>query len=236
MGDVCRAVKAIARRGRLATADALLSAVSRRSILRARMHRPPVSSRRRPLGLRLWLADLAAGLRLSRTRAGAAGRRAPRALRLLPRPSRHAGAARAWCSASITAAPAAASPIGSRRQRSATRRSPICARASRSPWSTARRVRSVWLDGSPAAARAGALLHGRPRPSAICRPAPLDEQLHLVRQGHGRSGPTATTCSRPCGRWRRSAAATRAASARRAAAASGHCRRQRRRPSLRSER
>src|SRR5579859_8168677 len=37
---------------------------------------------RRPLGLRLWLADVAAGVRVPRTGSGAAERRAPRAMRL----------------------------------------------------------------------------------------------------------------------------------------------------------
>src|SRR5262249_12903580 len=48
--------------------------------------------RRRPLGVRLWLADVAAGLRLPRAGRGQADRRPPRALRLLVRASRHAGA------------------------------------------------------------------------------------------------------------------------------------------------
>src|SRR5260370_7619457 len=46
---------------------------------------------RRPLGVRLWLADLAAPLRVYRTSPGAADRRAPRALRLFVRSSRAAG-------------------------------------------------------------------------------------------------------------------------------------------------
>src|SRR6478735_8231278 len=56
------------------------------------------------LGLRLRLADLAAGLRLRGERAGAASRLSPLALRVLACPPRHAGAARAgprarswWC-------------------------------------------------------------------------------------------------------------------------------------------
>ena len=49
---------------------------------------------RRPLGVRLWLADVAAGLRIRRTGAGPADRRAPRALRLFLCPSRHPGKAR----------------------------------------------------------------------------------------------------------------------------------------------
>ena len=35
---------------------------------------------------------------------------------------------------------------------------------------------------------AGALLHRRPRPRAICRPADVEQSVHYVRQGHGRSG------------------------------------------------
>src|ERR1700722_19494384 len=49
---------------------------------------------RRPVGVRLRFADVATGLRLHRTGAGAADRRAPRALRLLIRPSRNTGEAR----------------------------------------------------------------------------------------------------------------------------------------------
>src|SRR5439155_15336720 len=49
---------------------------------------------RRPLGVRLWLANVAAGLRVHRAGPGAADRRAPRALRLFVRSSRDAGKAR----------------------------------------------------------------------------------------------------------------------------------------------
>src|SRR6476469_7980584 len=49
---------------------------------------------RRPQGVRLWLADMAAGLRIRRTGARAADRRASRALRLFLRPSRNAVKAR----------------------------------------------------------------------------------------------------------------------------------------------
>ena len=60
------------------------------------------------------------GFDYRRARAGAADRRAPRAVRVLACASRHAGAARASCSASISAAPAAASPTGSRRSSAPT--------------------------------------------------------------------------------------------------------------------
>ena len=43
--------------------------------------------------------------------------------------------------------------------------------------------------GGAAAARAGAGLHDRPRPRAVCRPARSCDAVHLVRQGHGQSGP-----------------------------------------------
>src|SRR5882724_8698327 len=46
------------------------------------------SGRRRPLGLRLWLADVAAGLSLSRTGRSAADRRPSGAVRLFLRASR----------------------------------------------------------------------------------------------------------------------------------------------------
>src|SRR6266849_8223134 len=50
--------------------------------------------RYRPVGVRLRLADVAAGLRLHRAGPGAADRRAPRALRLFVRSPRHPGKAR----------------------------------------------------------------------------------------------------------------------------------------------
>ena len=50
---------------------------------------------RRPVGVRLWLPDLAAGLRIRRAGPGAPDRRPSGAVRVLARASRHAGAARA---------------------------------------------------------------------------------------------------------------------------------------------
>src|ERR1700754_289078 len=47
----------------------------------------------RPLGVRLWLADVAAGLRIHREGPGAADRRAPRAMRLFVCASWHPGKA-----------------------------------------------------------------------------------------------------------------------------------------------
>src|SRR6478752_3070954 len=56
------------------------------------------TSRRRPLGVRLWLADLAARVRLSGAGAGAADRGAPCTLCIQSRAPWYAGAprARAW--------------------------------------------------------------------------------------------------------------------------------------------
>ena len=65
----------------------------------------------------------------------------------------------------------------------------ICARASRRPASIAKRMRSVTLLGEPRAARFRARLHDRSRPRAVCGRLDLATQLHLVRQGHGQSGP-----------------------------------------------
>src|SRR5213075_1242098 len=63
-------------------------------LLTCALHGPDdFTSRRRPLGVRLWLADLAAGLRFSRACAGAADRRASGAVRILTCPSGNAGAA-----------------------------------------------------------------------------------------------------------------------------------------------
>ena len=59
------------------------------------IHRKIVARSRRPgpLGVRLWLADVAAGIRLRRAGTGPSDRRPPRAVRLFLRPSRHAGEA-----------------------------------------------------------------------------------------------------------------------------------------------
>src|SRR5262249_46040678 len=58
-------------------------------------HGPESRARdRRPLGVRLWLADVAAGLSVCRAGRGATRRRASGALRLFFRPPRDAGAAR----------------------------------------------------------------------------------------------------------------------------------------------
>src|SRR5262249_60294960 len=58
-------------------------------------HGPESRARhRRPLGVRLWLADVAAGLSVCRARRGATRRRASGALRLFFRPPRDARAAR----------------------------------------------------------------------------------------------------------------------------------------------
>ena len=93
----------------------------------------------------------------------------------------------AWCSASTAAAIAAASPTGWRRP-SARPPSTICARASRSPWSIARpgarsgstttRNRACTRFATWWTAATGNMPAG----------SPLAQQLHYVRQGHGRSG------------------------------------------------
>ena len=145
------------------------------------------SRRRGSLGVRLWLADLAAGLRISRagsgaTSSGCIGRCA--SIRSIIAARRSGPAS---CSASISAAPAAASPIASRRS-SARRRSPICAAASRP-----RRCTASWCAASGLrASRTGA---SRRSCYAVDRGHPQyagrlshDRQLHIVRQGHGRSG------------------------------------------------
>ena len=95
---------------------------------------------------------------------------------------------RAWCSASIAAAIAAASPTGWPRP-SARKRSTICARASRSLWSIARLGARVWLDDDPQrGVHALCYMVDRGHRQYAGR-LTLAEQLHYVRQGHGRSGP-----------------------------------------------
>ena len=92
----------------------------------------------------------------------------------------------AWYSASTAAAIAAVSPTGWRTT-SAPKRSPICARASRSLSSIAGPgAQSGWMTTSSRACTR-ALLHGRSRPPAICR-TPATGELHFVRHGYGCSG------------------------------------------------
>ena len=127
----------------------------------------------------------------------AAGGRASRALRLFLRPPRHAGKA----GPGARARPRRQLPrhrLPGRGGEARPKPSTICARASRS-----RMVyREAWRRGlarrRSAAARAGALLHGRPRPPAICRPAHASTS-NCITCGRATAAPatTATTC------WRR---------------------------------
>ena len=154
---------------------------------------PPVmestyEQQRRSLGVRLRLADVAAGLRVHRARPARLVGLAPRAVRLFLRPSRHAGKA----GPGARPRPRRRLPrcrLPRRRGARARQPSPICASASRSPASTSKPMRQIISGRKSGAARACAGVLRRPRPRPICRPVELDTQLHLVRQGHGRSGP-----------------------------------------------
>ena len=114
---------------------------SRRALSTPRM--PPCkwqndrAQRRGPLGFRLRVADVAAGLRLPGAAPRPAGRRPPRALRLFLRAPRHAGKARPGARPRPRRQlPRHRLPRGGGQARPPP--SIICARASRSRWSIAR--------------------------------------------------------------------------------------------------
>src|ERR1041385_5794876 len=96
IGDLVRMIVSIARCMRaltLAHFDASGNSASRAR--HARQKISPARRQRRALGVRLWLADVAARVLIYRAGAGAGDRRASRAVRLFVRPPRHAGKARA---------------------------------------------------------------------------------------------------------------------------------------------
>ncbi len=143
--------------------------------------------RRRPLGLRLRIADVAARLPIPRTAPRATDRRPPRALRLFLRASRHAGAA----GAGARPRPRRQLPWHrlSCRRRQARRNDRLSARTRAGDAGLSRNDARGLARRRSAADGAGAVLHGRPWSPPICRPARRStEQLHFVRQGHGRSG------------------------------------------------
>ena len=143
---------------------------------------------RRPLGVRLWLADVAARLRFPRARRGPPDRRPPGAVRLFVRSPRHARAARPRA----RSRPRRRLPrhrVSGGGRRPGQDRSPICARASRRPASIANACAAVWLKGEPAR-QVPALCYVVDRSHVqYAGRLPLAEQLHYVRQGHGQSGP-----------------------------------------------
>ena len=164
----------------------------------------------RPLGVRLWLADVAAGFRIHRKGSGPADRRTPRALRLFLRPSRHAGKA---------GPRARARP----RRRLPRHRLPRCGEAVRetpSPICASREqttnvyrevTRSVWLENEARAAGQRADLRGRSQPCAICRPAARSRTAPLsCTRATAAPATTATMCWPPSRRSRRRAFATTA--------------------------
>ena len=152
------------------------------------------SRRRRPLGVRLWLPDLAAGLRLRRARGSAAGRSTPGIVRLFVRPSRHAGAARVGAGAR----PGRRLPrhgVSCRgRQTCRDRRVSAGPRAGHHGLPRERTLRLAAERSR--AADFGALLRGRPRARTICRAArrSISNCTMCGRATAGRA-PTATTLS-----------------------------------------
>ncbi len=128
------------------------------------------------------------GFDVARTGAGAADRAAPGALRLFFRPSRHAGAARAWFWASTAAACAAASPFASLPP-SARKPSPICAAREQVTSVYLETMRRIELeDEARRQVRALSYIVDRGHVQYAGR-LTLAESVHYVRQGHGRSGP-----------------------------------------------
>src|SRR3954471_15258033 len=139
---------------------------SRRLNSHAIAHR---TSRRGPLGFRLWLADLAARIRLSRMPTGAADRRASRAVRVQPRAPRHAGAAGtgAWARFGWRL------PRGrvSDRGKAARRGDRLSARARAGDAGLSRNAALSDATRAAGAARDRARLHDRPRTRAVRRAA-----------------------------------------------------------------
>ena len=195
-GDGCARLRSPARRagaGRAAAAALRFGRLTRRDVVGSF----------RILGVRLRLAHVAAGIRVPRAPPGAAPRRAPRALRLFPRASRHA-----------PKSPGSCSPRPRRflpRHRVPRRR----ARASYVAISTRARAGDQRLSGSSRPVDLLDAPQRRVTRSAICRslaralPACCRSRrnLHLVRQGHGRSASTAITCWPPPRKSRRSVSA-----------------------------
>ncbi len=95
---------------------------------------------------------------------------------------------RGSCSGSIAAAPAAGSRSGSPPP-TARRPSPICANASRRPRSISRCCATSRCSASRSAAiEALTYVVDRGHPQYAGKLS-LDQRIHLIRQGHGRSGP-----------------------------------------------
>ena len=149
--------------------------------------KPSRANRGDLLGLRLRIADVAAGLRLPRAAPRPAGRRPPRAMRLFLRASRHAGEARPGARARPRRQLPRHRLPG--RGRQARRNHRLSARA---------RTGDAWSIAKPGA-RSGSTTTRSSSVQALCYMVdrghrqyagrlPSPKQLHFVRQGHGRSG------------------------------------------------
>src|SRR6266851_1103627 len=138
---------------------------------------------RRPLGVRIWLADVAARLSVCRARRGEARRRASGALRLFLRPPRDARAA------GSRARPRPRWNL-SRHRLSRNRGDTIAYLRAREQVTSVYRecVRPIWLKRE-SERRVPALCYMVDRGHAqYAGRLSLEQQLHHVRQGHGQSG------------------------------------------------
>ena len=158
------------------------------------------------MGLRLRLADVAAGLRLSRTRAGAAHRPAPRHCASIRSSIAARRSGPAWCSGSTAAACAAASPFGSPRGARGDRRLSARARAGDDGLSWKRCGGSSSKSEARRQVRALCFIVDRSHVQYAGR-LTLAECVHTCGRVTAARVPIATTCWRRCRRWKRSAIA-----------------------------
>src|ERR1019366_145262 len=146
------------------------------------------SKRRGPVGFRLWIADVAAGIRFPGAAQRPPGGRPPGALRLFLRPSRHAGTPRPGARPRPRRQlPRHRLSGGGGQARGHDR---LFARARAGHQCLSRSLALGLARRRPAAERTRARLYGGPRPPAICRPPP------------------ATTCWRRSRNWKPTAIAT----------------------------
>src|SRR5476649_1750674 len=139
------------------------------------------TKRRRPVGFRLWIADVAAGIRFPGAARRPPGGRPPGALRLFIRPSRHSATARPC------ARPRPRRQLPRRRLpgggRQAYGHDRLFAGPRAGHQGLSRGLARGLARRRPAAKRPRALLRGGSRPPAICRPPPPRPAIALCAPG-----------------------------------------------------